>query len=72
MLTRRQLRGVDRPFLMAALLLLGLGFLVLYSASFQKSQAVGVSFIQRQFTWAGIGLALAVVLVTVDYHRWLE
>lgn len=72
MLTRREVRGIDRPFLMAALLLLGLGFLALYSASFQKSQAMGVSFIQRQFTWAGIGLLLAVVLVTVDYHRWLE
>lgn len=72
MLTRRELRGIDRPFLLAALLLLALGFLVLYSASFQKSQALGVSFIQRQFTWAAIGFGLAVFLLTVDYHRWLE
>ncbi len=72
MLTRRELRGLDRPFLFAALVLLLIGFLSLYSASFQKSQLMGVSFLARQLTWAAIGGALAVVLVVVDYHRWLE
>ncbi|MBI3318286.1 MAG: rod shape-determining protein RodA [Candidatus Omnitrophica bacterium] len=72
MLSRRQLQGIDRPFLLTTLILLGIGFLVLYSASLQKSQLLGVSFIWRQLTWAMIGGALALILVEVDYHRWLE
>ncbi len=72
MLTRRELRGIDRPFLLTTLALLGMGFLVLYSASFQKAQATGVSFLTRQMSWAAMGFLLAVVLVLVDYHRWLE
>jgi len=71
-LTRRQLSGIDRPLLFSALALLGIGLLVLYSASLQKAQALGVSFISRQLTWAALGVLLAVVLVVVDYHRWLE
>ncbi len=72
MLTRRQLQGIDKPFLFAALALLGIGLLALYSASLQKTQLLGVSFLQRQMVWAAIGAVLAVVLVIVDYHRWLE
>ena len=72
MLTRREFRGIDRPFLFAALALLIIGFLSLYSASFQKSQALGVSYLNRQMTWAALGILLAIVLVVVDYHRWLE
>ncbi len=72
MLTRRQLRGIDRPLLLAALALLGFGLLALYSAAFQKSQMVGISYLTRQITWAGVGILLAAVLVMVDYHRWLE
>ncbi|MBI3615507.1 MAG: rod shape-determining protein RodA [Candidatus Omnitrophica bacterium] len=72
MLTRRELRGIDRPLLVAALLLLAVGFLTLYSASFQKAQATGVSFFTRQMSWAAMGGLLALLLVVVDYHRWLE
>ena len=72
MLTKRQLRGIDQPLLWAALALLGFGLLALYSAAFQKSQMVGISYLTRQITWAGIGILLAALLVTVDYHRWLE
>ncbi|MBI3312479.1 MAG: rod shape-determining protein RodA [Candidatus Omnitrophica bacterium] len=72
MLSRRQLQGVDRVFLSATLLLLGIGLLVLYSAALQKFQTTGVNFVQRQLMWTAIGCALAVVLILVDYHRWLE
>lgn len=66
------MQGIDRVFLAAALLLLGIGLLVLYSAAFQKFQQTGVNFVQRQLLWTAIGCAVAVVLVAVDYHRWLE
>jgi len=72
MLTRRQLRGLDQPFLLIVLALLAIGFLTLYSASFQKAQAMDVSFVNRQLSWALMGGFLAILLVIVDYHRWLE
>jgi len=52
--------------------LLVLGLLTLYSASFQKAQDLGISYLNRQLMWAAIGTMLAIVLVSVDYHRWLE
>ncbi len=69
---RARLRGLDGIFLLSALLLLGLGLLSLYSAAFQRAQETGISYLQRQLTWAVFGALLAVVLVAVDYHRWLE
>ncbi len=66
------LKGIDRGFLLVALALLALGLLFLHSASLQKAQALGISFVGRQLTWAGIGLLVALFLVQVDYHRWLE
>lgn len=72
MLTRRELQGVDRPLLVAAGLLLAFGLLALYSASFQKAHTLSVSFLSKQFTWALSGCLLGVILVVVDYHRWLE
>ncbi len=72
MLSRRQFQGLDRVFLTVTLLLLGVGLLSLYSAAFQKTQMTGVLFLQRQLVWAGLGCALAVLLLVVDYHLWLE
>ena len=72
MLSRRQVHGLDRVFLATTLLLLGVGLLSLYSAAFQKTQMTGILFLQRQLIWAGLGCALALLLLVVDYHLWLE
>ena len=72
MLNRRQIQGLDRLFLFSTLLLLGIGLLSLYSAAFQKTQMTGVSFLHRQLVWAALGCGLAILLVVVDYHLWLE
>ena len=72
MLSRRQVQGIDRLFLVTTLLLLGIGLLSLYSAAYQKTQMTGVAYLQRQLVWAGLGCGLAVLLVVMDYHLWLE
>lgn len=72
MLNRRQIQGLDRVFLGTTLLLLGIGLLSLYSAAFQRTQMTGVLFLQRQLIWAALGCALALLLLIVDYHLWLE
>jgi rod shape determining protein RodA len=72
MLSGRPLRGLDRWFLAGALMLLAIGFLALYSASFQKLQQSGVNLLQRQMIWAALGTGAALLLLAVDYHRWLE
>lgn len=69
---RPRVRGLDGIFFFSVALLLGIGLLSLYSASFQKAQEMGVSYLQRQLTWLMMGALIAVVLVAVDYHRWLE
>ncbi len=72
MLSRRQFQGLDRVFLTTTLLLLSIGLLSLYSAAFQKTQTTGVLYLERQLLWAGLGCALALLLLVVDYHLWLE
>jgi len=71
MLTRRELRGVDRPFLLSALALLGIGLLVLYSASFQKILS-GEDYLSRQLIWVSAGCGIALLLIWIDYSRWME
>jgi len=72
MLTARQWKGVDLWLIGTSIALLGIGFLVLYSASFQKVVEGGHSLVDRQMTWAIVGCLLAIVLILIDYHRWLE
>ncbi len=50
MLTRREWRGFDRLFFLATVALRGIGLLALYSAAFQKSQMMGVRFLNLLMT----------------------
>lgn len=72
MTSRRLWRGVDRPLVWTAILLVAIGLAVLYSASYQRALATGTSYLNRQLLWLGLGLAAAALLMVVDYHRWLE
>lgn len=72
MSTRRLWRGLDRPLLWTTILLLALGLAVLYSASYQRGLETGTSFVGKQLVWLALGLAIAMFLMLVDYHRWLE
>ncbi|MBI4227764.1 MAG: FtsW/RodA/SpoVE family cell cycle protein, partial [Candidatus Omnitrophica bacterium] len=69
---RRLWHGVDRPLLWTAALLLAIGLVMLYSASYQRAVATGTSYVGRQLIWLGIGAAVAFLLMAMDYHRWLE
>ena len=64
---------VDVPFLGTVTALLVFGLLMLYSASWDVSWHAFKdvnSFFLRQLIWLGIGLAAAVFLYFMDYHRW--
>lgn len=71
-MSRRIWRGVDRPLLWVTLALVVIGLVTLYSASYQRTVATGTPFLAKQAVWLILGLAAAVVLMMVDYHRWLE
>ena len=65
--------AVDIPFLVIVAALLVFGLLMLYSASWDVSWHASNdvnSFFLRQLIWLAIGLAAAVFLYFMDYHRW--
>ena len=71
-MSSRRWRGVDRTLLWTTIALVGIGLLVLHSASYQRAVATGTSYVGRQLLWLSIGVAAAACLMIVDYHRWLE
>lgn len=72
MLTRREIRGIDRSIVGATLLLIGIGLAALYSATSHSGGAGGAGFLHKQIVWAFFGMGLAVLLTAADYHRWME
>jgi cell division protein FtsW len=65
--------AIDIPFLVIIAALLVFGLLMLYSASWDVSWHASNdvnSFFLRQLIWLAIGLAAAVFLYFMDYHRW--
>ena len=69
--------GVDVPFLILLLLLLGVGLVMLYSASFAQSQydtgyTVSTRYLQKQGACAIIGLVAMVCLSRISPKFWLK
>jgi cell division protein FtsW len=65
--------AVDITFLSIVAALLVFGLLMLYSASWDVSWKMSDNvnfFFTRQLIWLVIGLASAVLLYFMDYHRW--
>jgi cell division protein FtsW len=65
--------AIDIPFLSIVAALLVFGLLMLYSASWDVSWQAFKDvnfFFSRQLIWLVIGLAAAVFLYFMDYHRW--
>lgn len=65
---------MDAPFLILTLLLLSLGLVVLFSASYaaagSKSNMKPTYFISRQALFAGLGIIAMLMASRIDYHRW--
>ena len=69
--------GVDRIFLLLLLLLLGVGLVMLYSASFAQSHydtgyTVSTRYLQKQGLCALIGLGAMVILSRIPPEFWLR
>ena len=63
--------GVDRPFLILILALLGFGVLMMFSASYAwglNDMGDGYYYARKQLTFAGIGLVGMLVASVWDYH----
>ena len=68
---------VDIPFLTLVLLLLGVGLVMLYSASYAQSEydtsyAITTRYLQKQAICAALGLAAMAVLTRIPVELWLR
>ncbi len=68
------LRGIDYPLLLTVAVLLVVGLVMVYSASFGLSLAVSGApttyFLVRQILWAIIGTVALVAMTLIDYRVW--
>ncbi len=69
--------GVDVPFLVLLLLLLAVGLIMLYSASYAQSEydtgyTVSTRYLQKQGACAVIGLAAMILLSRIPPDFWLR
>ncbi|MCR5022055.1 putative peptidoglycan glycosyltransferase FtsW [Ruminococcus sp.] len=64
-------KGVDMPFLLLILMLLGFGVLMMFSASYAwgiNDMGDGYYYAKKQLTFAGIGLVGMLFVSMLDYH----
>ncbi len=70
---RRYWRYLDWPLICAVLALTGIGFVVIYSASYSQLTQAGISpfyYVTRQFLGLVLGVAAVIVIVSIDYRAW--
>ena len=70
-------QSVDFPFLLLVLLLLSVGLVMLYSASYAQSEydtgyAISTRYLQKQAVCAGLGLAAMWAMSRIDPKFWLK
>ena len=73
----RAAQGVDIPFLMLVLLLLGVGLVMLYSASFAQSEydtgyEISTKYLQKQAICAGLGLVCMWGFSRIPADFWMR
>jgi cell division protein FtsW len=64
---------IDRPLLVTTLLLVGLGMVMVFSASANMSEeryGSAYLFVRKQILWDGISLGALIFCMRLDYHRW--
>jgi rod shape determining protein RodA len=67
---RSTFAGIDLNFLGTALVIAAIGCLLIYSATYFNDPSL--SILKKQFLWVGIGLALMIVFLVVDYHVFFD
>ena len=70
---RRKFIQMDRPLVIATLLLLGLGLVMVFSASANMSEerfGSAYLFVRKQILWDVLGVGVLILCMRVDYHRW--
>lgn len=70
--TRVILRRMDWRLCLISVVLLVIGVLFIYSASYQGGDTPAASFYQRQIVWAITGLAVMWILASADYRIWRD
>jgi len=64
---------IDRPLLVATLLLIGLGLVMVFSASANMSEerfGSAYLFVRKQILWDALGLTALLICMRLDYHMW--
>lgn len=76
MFNQKNWKDFDFMLLLTAILIFGIGLFFLYSASYQHTYRLSgflpQSFLLRQIIWFGLGLLIGLVILQIDYHKWLE
>jgi rod shape determining protein RodA len=70
MIRDRQLATLDLNFLGTALVIAGIGLLLIYSATYYSDPSL--SWVKRQALWIGIGILLMAVFLFIDYHVFFD
>lgn len=65
---QKTMMKIDYPLLLAVVMLLTLGLMMIYSATFTWENQPQI--VMRQGIWALLGLALLVIVVRLDYRVW--
>jgi cell division protein FtsW len=70
---RRKFFHIDWTLLIATLLLLGLGLVMVFSASANMSEerfGSAYLFLRKQVVWDVLGMGALFLCMRIDYHRW--
>lgn len=70
---KKQPLHIDRPLLLSTLLLLGLGLVMVFSASANMSEerfGSAYLFVRKQILWDLMAIATMFICIRVDYHKW--
>ncbi len=68
---RRPIRHLDLTLVLVMLALIGVGLLLIYSATHRSLEAIGADpglYLKRQATFAALGVVAALVVASVDYR----
>ena len=70
MLRDRVLPTLDLNFLGTALVIAGIGCMLIYSATYFNDPGLGT--VKKQLLWMAIGIALMVLFLAIDYHVYFD